>query len=187
MKDRGFTLVELLAVIVIISLITVVAVPSALTFQQNMNMKMFCSKVQSIESAAKQYGNDFYTTLEEDVTGKIATDTLGIGCGNRGQCFKVNVNLLLLKKYLKKEKNNTTNAVDEFYDPRDFTSMLENRVYIYMEDNRVYSRFVYMSRDDLELCNPPDVTDSSKVLYYKDGDRIYKYEGGNVTNVDSFE
>ncbi len=184
MDNKGFTLVELLAVITIISLITIVAVPSALTFQQNMNKKMFCSKVDSIETAAKLYGTDVYDSIDQKRFDGIPSLECPTSISNQA-CVKINVEMLLKKSYLKKEANNVkgtdTNGdgkidefvYDEFYDPRDYRSMLADNIIVYVENKRVYSRFVYNSEEDLYLCNPADSTDPNKDLYFKNA-------GGNI-------
>ena len=131
--NKGFTLIELLAVIVIIALITVVAVPSAFMFQRNMTLKMFCSKVSTIETAGRQYGNDIYNTLDTD-TDKVNS----IACTNQDRCVKVAVGLLVNKKYLKHEggkKNPDGTEERGFYDPRNFNNMaVDNDVIVYIEN-----------------------------------------------------
>lgn len=181
MGDRGFTLVELLAVVTIIALITVVAVPSALTFQNNMKKKMFCSKIETIESAARHYGNDLYNTIEADDSGDLAIE-LSARClptGKKGHCLKVNISMLMSKKYLKKEVNTVTGEKNQYYDPRNFRTMVNDQVLVYMDSKRIYARYIFNNKSDLRLCNPQDETDSNKKLYYKrSGGNIIQVTGG---------
>ena len=182
MKNDGFTLVELLAVIAIISILTVIAVPSALTFQNNMNKKMFCSKVETIETAAKLYGNDVKDSIEKEIL--IEADA-SLKCNSSlisSPCIKIPLKALLDKGYIKREANNTIGpdadgnyTYDQFYDPRTYTSMVTNEILVYVESKRVYTRYVYKNKADLELCNPLDATDPNKDLYYKSGSNIIKY------------
>ncbi len=55
-KKNGFTLVELLAVIVLIALLLVIAVPNALKMSSRVKEKAYDTKVDLIEQAAKNYG-----------------------------------------------------------------------------------------------------------------------------------
>lgn len=52
MKKNGFTLVELLAVLVLISLVMAIAVPGIFKMRDRMNEKALNAKVESIENAA---------------------------------------------------------------------------------------------------------------------------------------
>ena len=56
MRKDGFTLVELLAVIVLLGLLMAIAVPSALTMSSKVKAKAYDTKIDLIESAAKTYG-----------------------------------------------------------------------------------------------------------------------------------
>lgn len=188
LKKNGFTLVELLAVITIISILTIIAVPSALTFQNNMNKKMFCSKVETLETAAKLYGNDVKDSIENEL---IQSNNLSnpLNCRNKtsNPCVHITVKTLLDKNYIKREADYTKPidsdgdgkaddyTYDEFYDPRDYSSMVEHDVLVYIQSKRIYARYVYKSKADLKLCNPADATDPNKDLYYKNGTNIIKY------------
>lgn len=57
-KNKGFTLVELLAVIAILALLITIAVPSVIALSNRIKGNMFCTKVENIETAAKMYAND---------------------------------------------------------------------------------------------------------------------------------
>jgi len=163
MKSKGFTLIELLAVITIISILTVVAVPSALNFQENMKKKMFCSKIETVEAAAQTYGNDVLETIEND---KISS----VKCSFKSSCQNINVRLLLTKGYLKKEENAIVeDKYDEYYDPRTYRSMLDDNIIVYVDNNRVYSKYVYQSLKDLQLCNSET---TGATLYYLNNGQI---------------
>ena len=83
MKKNGFTLVELLAVIVIMALLISVAVPAVIGISNKMKADMFCSKINSIEQAAKNYGQDY---IDDFIDGQ-----------------KITVGQLVLYNYLQKE------------------------------------------------------------------------------------
>ena len=69
MKNKGFTLVEILAVIVILALLLTVAVPSIIGISNKIKTDMYCSKVNDIKSAGKIYGEDYIDELNNgDIT-----------------------------------------------------------------------------------------------------------------------
>ena len=78
MKKNGFTLVELLAVIVIMALLLTVAVPAVIGVSTRIRANMYCTKVEDIESAAKIYGENYKDIIEEkpDKTLKITVYNL---------------------------------------------------------------------------------------------------------------
>lgn len=58
MNKKGFTLVELLVVIVIISLITLIAVPSIIAINKNINKRLLESKKEMIVASAEVYAEN---------------------------------------------------------------------------------------------------------------------------------
>lgn len=58
MNKKGFTLTELLVVIAIIGIITVIAVPSILTINKNINNRLYSETVSQIENAAELYASN---------------------------------------------------------------------------------------------------------------------------------
>lgn len=58
MKENGFTLVELIAVLVILALIVIVAFPNILKAIQNTNSKMDTATVELLITNAKSYFSD---------------------------------------------------------------------------------------------------------------------------------
>ena len=71
MKKNGFTLVELLAVIVIMALLLTVAVPAVIGVSTRIRANMYCTKVEDIESAAKIYGENYKDLIEEKSDKKL--------------------------------------------------------------------------------------------------------------------
>lgn len=58
MNKKGFTLIELIAVITILGIITVIAVPSVLGIQRLINEDLLDSKLNIIQKSAIMYGQD---------------------------------------------------------------------------------------------------------------------------------
>jgi len=61
---KGFTLVELLAVIVILALLAIVALPSAFSIGDSIKERMYCEKIDMILSSAKTWGNEHSSQLK---------------------------------------------------------------------------------------------------------------------------
>ena len=58
MNKKGFTLVELLVVIVIIGVLSVIIVPSVININKGINERLYEQKKENIEAAAVLYGNN---------------------------------------------------------------------------------------------------------------------------------
>ncbi len=67
MKDKGFTLVELLVAISLLALLTVIAIPTLRAFQTSNSKKQYESYANSVTSSAKLY-NDAYS---DDLFGNL--------------------------------------------------------------------------------------------------------------------
>lgn len=122
-NNKGFTLVELLAVIVILAILITIAVPSTIGISNKLKENMFCKKIDSIEVAAKLYGEDrkdsFTETYETYPSRKIMVKDL-IETGDL-------------------KKDNSTSPY--ILDPRDNTSMDDLELTVYEKYNRIYVAF----------------------------------------------
>ncbi len=58
MNKKGFTLVELLVVIVIIGVLSIIVVPSVININKNINSRLYEDKKEKIENAAQLYANN---------------------------------------------------------------------------------------------------------------------------------
>ena len=132
-KKKGFTLVELLATIVILAILALIAVPNVSSLVRKSKANMFCKKVESIEAAAKYYAQDYLSDLAT-TDGTIVAN-------------KIPLRLLVEKGYLKKDKEKCTIGVDCVTNPRDNSSLDNNYIDIYSENNRLYGRYLYTSLD----------------------------------------
>lgn len=121
MKTKnGFTLVELLAVIVLLSIVITIAVPGVMGISNKIKINMYCEKIEFIEQAAKTYGDDILDSLT--ATG-----------------LNVTVKQLVDKGYLKKDQDDAPIIID----PRDTSSTaLYNMSFkIFLKYNRPYVEF----------------------------------------------
>lgn len=129
MNKKGFTLVELLAVILILSVLIIIGTISINAIVDGIRKNMLETKIDSIEEAAIYYGQNNMKELKETCT---------VNDIEYKFCIEKTVQELLDAKALESEekdengniilKNNVTN-----------TSMNEDTVLIYRKNNRVYA------------------------------------------------
>lgn len=130
MKNKqGFTLVELLAVIVIIAIITTIAVPSTISISNKIKTNMYCEKINFIETSAQTYGEDRRDSFTNTFTtseGVYPSET-------------ITVQTLVETGYLKKDQNTSPYIVD----PRDknSTELYNMTLEVYVKYNRIYVSF----------------------------------------------
>ena len=94
MKKNGFTLVELLAVVVILALITLMGTVGVSSLKDGINKSMWNSTVELIETAAKRYGED----KKNIIINKNESCTINGVSHNPG--YEVTVEDLISKKYI---------------------------------------------------------------------------------------
>ncbi len=144
MNNKGFTLVELLAVIVVLAIIVSIAVPSTVSISRKIKGNLFCQKVNSIVNAASLYGEDYKETFGFEtyhINNKTCVDSK---TGNEYQveggffnAQEIQVKDLLNKGYLKKEKAEEGNVVD----PRTNENMENDHLVVYEKYGRIYVHF----------------------------------------------
>ena len=131
MNNKGFTLMELLTVIVILALVMAIAIPSINGITNAVKGNMLDKKLDLIEEAAVLKGQDMKNAL---ISSK--TNYNGYAC----KSFKVSE---LVPDYLDKDNNNeclsSTNTTSGcIVDPSDETKYLDNyEVIIYYRNKRV--------------------------------------------------
>ena len=159
MNNKGFTLVEVLSVIVLIALLFGIGIPGIMKISDNMKIRSYNTKVDLLEQAGELWGQDNQTLLQ--------TNICSIDSKNY-RCYKVPIKDLINEDYL--ESENKSNP--EFKNPKDDSSMLDNCVYIYKKNNRVYAKY---STIDGEMCDnnlltqpvivdPPKITSNDNIL-----------------------
>ena len=134
MKNKGFTLVELLAVIVVMAILLTIAVPAVIGISNKIKQNMFCSKVNDIESAAKLYGNDYIDEIT--TSGKYITITD------------------LIDNNLYKKENDDCNFSDKpcVTDPRDSSKMDDKQILVKLVNKRVYAEYQYKDENEKNSC-----------------------------------
>ena len=135
-NKKGFTLVELLAVLVIMAALITIAVPNVITLAKKVKVNMFCDKVDLLVTNAKLYGQDNIDAIDE------------------GNLTSVSVAALVNYGYAKKDNNkcesgNTNNPCIK--DPRDDSMMDDETINLSISNKRVSATFNYKS-DDASVC-----------------------------------
>lgn len=120
MKSRGFTLVELIAVVAILGLIALVVYPAVGSVIKNAREETYKDQVDVIIKAAKEWSVDNATKLSDD-----------------GSVYPLSVKTLIEEGYI-------TN--DEIKDPRDSSKNLEGNVEI--KYNSETKSYVYTYNDE---------------------------------------
>ena len=139
MNKKGFTLVELLAVITIIALISTLTSFSVIAVTKMIKESMWKNKVELIENGATRYGeenNYFLKTSNES-----CQFTINSKKETHANCLTVKVEYLINRGYVatseiksnKKVIINNTN--DEIVN--------NTNVYVWIDNNIVYAKYVY--------------------------------------------
>ncbi len=71
MRNRGFTIVELMVVVAIILILVAIAVPSYMNFRQTAKEGICVANLRQIESAIEQWGIINDVSDEEPLTGHV--------------------------------------------------------------------------------------------------------------------
>lgn len=95
MNNKGFSLVELLAVVSIMAIITVIAIPSIQKIQSNILEKDYKAIVTNIETAAKDWAYDNLNKIKTNNTASYMND-----------CYNIKVKLLIDGGYIRGDTNN---------------------------------------------------------------------------------
>lgn len=107
MNNKAFTLIELLAVIIVLSLLMVIAVPTISSVTKTTRESAYETKVKNIISAAKLYGQDNYGLIKNKTNSQL----------------KIKVSDLISKEYLSTASERNASMYE---DPRNPGSNLNN-------------------------------------------------------------
>lgn len=128
MKKNGFTLVEIIAVIVILSVIMVLVVPSITDSSKNTREKTYEAKIESFETAAELYGQDNYKNIitlknktAEELAQKLYCDTYSTNSNIHRCTLQIN---RICRTYIKEDSMDGATCVIE--DPRNPSNNLKD-------------------------------------------------------------
>ncbi len=153
MKKNGFTLVELLAVIVILAIVTSMASVGVSSLRKGINKSMWNSTVELIENGAKNYCSDKKTQIKNI---DVSKNKCMINGKEYVPCLTIKVEDLLERKYVNtknyairnnekikvlvnntviKSDNETENFKNGYY-------VNGGKVYIYLENDLCYAKYI---------------------------------------------
>lgn len=131
MNKRGFTFIELLAIIILIGVVIGISIPAINYADKKFHEKDYNTKVELIKKAAEEYGDD----NKETILYASGGTTYHAEDGNDYNSITVSVRDLLNNGYITSDTNSKRNDVK---DPRDGSSMLDQTMIIYIKNNRAY-------------------------------------------------
>lgn len=147
MNNKGFTLVEILSVIVLISLLLGIGIPGISRISQNMKVKAMEKKIELVEQAGILWGQDNKAMLQSN-------ECFIDDAGTVASCKQVSISKLIDEDYLDSEdynsiiyKNPSNNknlaelACNEKSDNSIDKDINDCCVHIYKKNNRVYAYF----------------------------------------------
>ena len=131
--NKGFTLVELMAVLVLIVIISTIGYAGITIVNNNIEKNLWNTTVEEIETGAVKYGQDNLNVLNTN-------ETCNIDGSETRNCIEVTVEFLINSNYIDTDEVDdsekeiiTNNVTGEIVN--------DNIVYIYLENNRVYAQY----------------------------------------------
>ncbi|HOP65904.1 MAG TPA: prepilin-type N-terminal cleavage/methylation domain-containing protein [Bacilli bacterium] len=122
MKNKGFTLIEMLAVVIILAVLVLIATPAVISISARVRTNMYCTKIEMLEKAGEMYAQE--NTLDEICT----INSVSYSCKN------ITVHTLISLNYVDADKNDTI-----LTDPRDDSSMNDTEIIVYQKGTRYYT------------------------------------------------
>lgn len=194
LNRKGFTLVELLAVIVLMAVLITVAVPAITKVGKSLKTESFCSKIKIIEAAASEYANDYFTGKENSESNKVSLDNISLmDLVNMGY-LKSDVNIGTDNKGNPTTCNLYKADSKCILDPRDSSSMDYETVRIWSANKKLYATYRY-KESDINKTGDSQIVDGvcgSNMLYEEkisnskdslqskfDGNNGFKFDGNN--------
>ena len=109
-NNKGFTLVEILAVIVILGIIMVVALPTYSSVYNSIRLTTYLNNVKTIKNAALDYGNN--SSIKDSV--KKLHDNTNNESVPKDWCKTVSISNLIKAGYLSSDDDNLEQITDVF-------------------------------------------------------------------------
>jgi len=126
MNNQGFTLVELLAVIVLLAVIATIATPSIMGISRKIKAEMLTTKIDLILEDAKLYGQDHMSNIASKTT-KFKGYT----------CLNTSIGELRESGYLSSDKSDEEAGC--IVNPVDNTCLDEYKIILYIKNKRIVS------------------------------------------------
>lgn len=133
-NKKGFTLVELLGVIIILGLVITISFTSINAVKKNSLKKLVETKENAIVQAAILYGQDNPNVLVEN---SVTND-----CQGNEYCAKLTVEFLIENNYIDSEYINNDNGKYDMINDVTGESMSNQEVLVYRQNNRIYAKLL---------------------------------------------
>ena len=119
-NKKGFTLIEILCVIVIIGILSVIATISIVNLSSKSKDNLYCAKIQLIENISESYCIKY--ELELNNSNELY---------NGYKSLKIKVNTLVMAGKLEPDKGN------DVINPKDNTVMNDIDIILYLKNNQI--------------------------------------------------
>ena len=138
MKKNGFTLVELLAVIIILTLVITIAFVSVTRVREESLKRVVETKVEQIEQAAILYGQENPNVIKTSCTDHEKTVVEATNY-TPSFCVTVTAGVLIDNNFFEISYLDEVNGKTDLINDVTGKSMREDTVIIYRRNNRIYS------------------------------------------------
>ena len=138
MKKNGFTLVELLAVIIILTLVITIAFVSVTRVREESLKRVVETKVEQIEQAAILYGQENPNVIKTSCTDHEKTVVEATNY-TPSFCITVTAGVLIDNNFFESCYLDEVNGKTDLINDVTGKSMREDTVIIYRRNNRIYS------------------------------------------------
>ncbi len=138
MKKNGFTLVELLAVIIILTLVITIAFVSVTRIREESLKKVVETKIEQIEQAAILYGQENPNIIKTSCTDHEKTVVEATNY-TPSFCVTVTAGVLIDNNFFESSYLDEVNGKTDLINDVTGKSMREDTVIIYRRNNRIYS------------------------------------------------
>jgi len=119
-NKKGFTLIEILCVIVLIGILSVIATISIVNLSSKSKENLYCAKIELIENIAESYGIKY--ELELNNSNELY---------NGYKSLKIKVSTLVDAGKLEPDKKN------DVINPKDNTIMNDINIILYLKNNQI--------------------------------------------------
>lgn len=141
MENRGFTLVELLAVIAIMGILMIMITPGIMSLRENVLENALENRISLIENAAKDYAQDHITELDGDVGNYDGSKGPSDDCIYRTVNFLINSGYISSNNtYVVEDEDTNQKKINQILNPVTGESMNNLRVCIRFDNNNAMKR-----------------------------------------------
>ncbi len=186
MKKKGFTLVELLAVIAILAILVIIALPNIMGIFNNAKKSSFLTEAKRIYRGAEQaYVKDAFSSSGSKIYAKCKN-----GCSNELDMdvrddleyyIEINSSGKIVKYYIKDNsyqfKYDGEMTINDIKDAQDIGILSESEILVI--DNSVSYRYVYAFPFPSIVCREGEVLPSN-VVQYNSYEEVVNASGHNV-------